>query len=298
MAFSEDSFPMAEATPASMPHDSLSGLRVLVVDDHPVHRRVIVESMRWAGCDVAEAASAHDAMTLIRAARRRQQQIRLVVCDATLPGRDGFALAEAIRNASELQDTRVMLLTGAGHRGDGDRCGKLGVAAYLQRPVARDALLDVAAAAVIDPRAKRRPSLITRHVSEEKRRTLHVLVAEDNPINQEVARLMLGKRGHVVTVVADGRLAVDAVQRNAFDVVLMDVQMPNVDGIEATKLIRRDRPALPIIALTASVSAEEKSRCFEAGMTGYLTKPFKPHELFATIENLDGGVTDPANAPI
>jgi two-component system, sensor histidine kinase and response regulator len=298
MALPEDSLPMAEATPASKPHDSLSGLRVLVVDDHSVDRRVIVESMRWAGCDVAEAASAHDAMTLIRAARRRQQQIRLVVCDATLSGRDGFALAEEIRNASELQDTRVMLLTDAGQRGDGDRCRKLGVAAYLQRPVPRDELLDAAAAAVVDPPGKRRPSLIRRHVIEETRRTLHILVAEDNPINQEVARLILSKRGHVVTVVADGRLAVDAVQRNAFDVVLMDVEMPNVDGIEATRLIRRDRPALPIIALTASVSAGEKSRCFDAGMTGYLTKPFKPHELFATIENLGDGVADLADSPV
>ena len=291
--------PVAEASVASLPHDSLSGLRVLVVDDHPVNRRVIVDSLRWTGCDVAEAASAHDAMTLIRAARRRQQQVRLVVCDATLPGRDGFALAEEIRNASELQDTRVMLLTDAGQRGDGDRCRKLGIAAYLQRPVPRDELLDAVAAAVVDPRARRRPSLITRHVIEETRRTLNVLVAEDNPINQEVARLMLSKRGHLVTVVTDGGLAVDAVRHQAFDLILMDVQMPNVDGIEATKLIRRDRPTLPIIALTASVSAEEKARCFQAGMTGYLTKPFKPHELFAIIEGIaDDAPRASGDAPV
>ena len=281
------SLPIAEARGAlEASHGNLPGLRVLVVDDHPVNRKVIVESLRWARCDVAEAASVDEALTIIRAARRRQQQIRLVVSDVQMPGRDGFALAEEVRNASELQDTRVMLLTSAGQRGDGERCRKLGVAAYLQKPVPRVELLDAAAAAVVDPRAKRRPSLITRHVIEETRRSLNVLVAEDNPINQEVAQVMLRKRGHAVTIVADGGLAVDAVRQATYDVVLMDVQMPNVDGIEATKLIRRDHPALPIIALTASVSAEERARCLDAGMTGYLTKPFKPHELFATIEQL------------
>ena len=279
--------PIAEARESfDASHGSLRGLRVLVVDDHPVNRRIIVEAMRWAQCDVVEAASVDDALSTVRAARRRQQQIRLVISDVQMPGRDGFALAEELRSASELQDTRVMLLTSAGQRGDGERCRKLGVAAYLQKPVPRVELLDAAAAAVVDPRARRRPSLITRHIIEETRRSLAVLVAEDNPINQEVAQVMLRKRGHTVTVVADGGLAVDAVRQRTYDAVLMDVQMPNVDGIEATKLIRRDNPVLPIIALTASVSAEEKARCLDAGMNGYVTKPFKPHELFATLEEL------------
>ncbi|HYC53141.1 MAG TPA: response regulator [Gemmatimonadaceae bacterium] len=283
-------------------HGNLRGVRVLVVDDHAVNRRVIVESLRWAQCDVAEASSVADALASVRAARRRQQPIRLVVSDVQMPERDGFSLAEELRNASELQETRIMLLTSAGQRGDGERCRKLGVAAYLQKPVTRVELLDAAAAAVADPKAKRRPSLITRHIIEETRRRLRVLVAEDNPINQEVAQVMLRKRGHVVTVVEDGALAVTAVANEMFDIVLMDVQMPTMDGIEATRRIRQDHPRLPIIALTASVSSEEKDRCLSAGMTGYLTKPFKPHELFATIEGIEVGdgaaVAEILDAPV
>jgi two-component system sensor histidine kinase/response regulator len=274
--------PQHDAAPA---HPDLTGVRVLVVDDHPVNRRVIVESLRWAQCVVDEAHSVRDAIAALRQAHAERLPFRLLVSDVQMPDRDGFSLAEELRNTPDLRSIRIMLLTSAGRRGDGERCRALGVAAYLQKPVTRIELLDAAAAALVDPRVHHRPSLITRHTIEETRRTLRVLVVEDNPINQEVASAMLRKRGHDVTLADNGRVAVDALRTGSFDVVLMDVQMPELDGIEATRVIRNElRATLPIVALTASVSSEERERCLDAGMNGYLTKPFKPHELFATIE--------------
>jgi two-component system sensor histidine kinase/response regulator len=276
----------AEDSTRSQKTVELSQLRVLVVDDHPTNRRILGEMLRWAGCVCEEVVDVASALNALREAQRGKAPFRLVVSDVQMPNRDGFQLAEGIRADAAMADTRVMLLTSAGKRGDGQRCRALGVAAYLQKPVSRVELIEAAVAAMHEtvPGAHR-PSLVTRHTIDETRKRLRVLVAEDNAVNQEVALAMLRKRGHDVQIVSDGRAAVNAVAAGpAFDVILMDIQMPELDGIRATKEIRASGNITPIVALTANVLPSERERCFEAGMNGYLSKPFKAHELFGAIE--------------
>jgi CheY-like chemotaxis protein len=162
----------------------------------------------------------------------------------------------------------------------------MGIEAYLNKPASRADLLEALGTMLASPAAARTPTVITRHSIAESRPTLRVLLAEDNPVNQQVAAAMLLKRGHLVDVVSNGREAVAAVQRGTYDVILMDIQMPEMDGFEATHAIRALPKAkdLPIIALTAHALSGERERCLAQGMTDYLAKPFKGHELFALIE--------------
>jgi len=279
----------ADATPRAT--GSLRGVRTLVVDDHPTNRRVLCDMLRWAGSDVTDTTRVDLAVGLLQQAASEGRHFALVVSDVQMPGRDGFDLAAELRGDAHLRRTRIMLLTSAGRPGDAQRCRELGVAAYMQKPVSRVELVEAAVAALAEAGAERahRPSLVTRQKLEETRIKLHILVAEDNPVNQEVAASLLRKRGHTVEVVGNGREAVDAVEAarrgHPFDLVLMDVQMPEQDGLSATKELRAlGHRALPIVALTANVSTGERERCMAAGMSGYLAKPFKPHELYATVE--------------
>ncbi len=266
-----------------LPERSLQGVTVLVVDDHPTNRRVLVDMLRWAGGSVDDAPSVSDALARMRKAVTRGTPYRLVVSDVQMPDRDGFGLAEDVRDDATLRGARVMLLTSAAQRGDQERCREVGVRAYLQKPVSRVELIDAALATLGNTPAAT-PSLVTRSTMDVTRRRMRVLLAEDNPVNQEVAIAMLRKRGHDVVLANNGREAVQAANRDAFDVVLMDLQMPEMDGLEATQEIRASHAELPIIALTANTSPGERERCLAAGMNGYLAKPFKPHELFAIVE--------------
>jgi len=224
----------------------------------------------------------------------------LAILDAQMPDRDGFELATAIRADAQLARTRLLILTSAGQRGDGERCRQLGIQAYLTKPIARADLIEAVGTVLAGtPSAAGGADLVTRHSIAESRHTLRILLAEDNPVNQQVATAMLLKRGHQVDVVANGREAVDAVAAEHYDVVLMDIQMPEMDGFEATARIRAlpQGATLPIIALTAHALSGERERCLERGMTGYLAKPFKAHELFAVVEGRGGDGTEPAAAP-
>ncbi len=187
------------------------------------------------------------------------------------------------------------MLTSMGQKGDAQRCRDLGIQAYLTKPISRaELVMGIAAVlgATLPPDG--RGPVITRHTIEEARRHLRVLLAEDNPVNQEVAATMLRKRGHSVDIVGDGQAAVAAVTRNDYDLVLMDVQMPLLDGFAATAAIRAQAKgrALPIYALTAHALAGERDKCIAAGMSGYLSKPFKAHELFALVEGGDESRAD------
>jgi CheY-like chemotaxis protein len=230
------------------------------------------------------------ATAALDALRRAERPYDVAIIDAQMPGTDGFGLAAAVRADPRLGVTRLLMLTSTGQRGDGERCRQLGVRGYLNKPIARSDLLDVLGL-VLAPTAgpaapTRAPEVITRHTVAESRPVLRILIAEDNPVNQEVGATMLRKRGHHVDIVADGRQAVEAVRANSYDILLMDVQMPEMDGLAATRAIR-DLPhgrAVPIVALTAHALAGDRERCLAAGMNGYLTKPFKAHDLFATVE--------------
>jgi CheY-like chemotaxis protein len=202
-----------------------------------------------------------------------------------MEGLDGFDVAQKLSADADLSGTRLMMLTAAGRRGDARRCRELGISAYLPKPVSRSDLIEAAALLVESDLRVHPGGLVTRHTIEETRRRARILLAEDNPVNQQVAATMLRKRGHHVHVVENGRDAVKAVSDTAYDVVLMDIQMPELDGIAATEEIRRaGHDSLPIIALTAHALTGDQERCLAAGMNGYMSKPFKPHELFASVE--------------
>jgi CheY-like chemotaxis protein len=193
------------------------------------------------------------------------------------------------------------MLTSSGQRGDAQRCRELGIHGYLPKPATRSDLLETVSAVLTGPAAvsATQGGVVTRHTIAESRQRLEILVAEDNPVNQEVVAAMLRKRGHKVDVVATGRAAVDAAARQRYDVVLMDIQMPEMDGFEATHAIRAT-PAgkdLPIIALTAHALTGERERCLSHGMSDYLTKPLRGHELFAAVEGWASNVGGHAEPP-
>jgi signal transduction histidine kinase/DNA-binding response OmpR family regulator len=263
----------------------LSGRRVLVVDDNPTNRRILRDILGAEGMVVEEAESAAAGLEALRADARRAPY-DLAILDVQMPDKDGFELAAEIRADPRVASTRLLMLTSAGQRGDGERCRAMGIEAYLNKPASRADLLEALGTMLASPAAARTPTVITRHSIAESRPTLRVLLAEDNPVNQQVAAAMLLKRGHLVDVVSNGREAVAAVQRGTYDVILMDIQMPEMDGFEATHAIRALPKAkdLPIIALTAHALSGERERCLAQGMTDYLAKPFKGHELFALIE--------------
>ncbi|HEX4628234.1 MAG TPA: response regulator, partial [Gemmatimonadales bacterium] len=295
-------FPVEEAAPqaAARRAMSLGGRRLLVVDDNETNRRIVRDMLGAEGMAVHEAPRADAGLDALRRAHRAGTPFDVAILDAQMPDQDGFELAEAIRADRTLTRTRLLILTSAGQRGDGERCRQLGIQAYLTKPIARADLIEavgtVLAGAVSAGGA---PDLVTRHSIAESRHALHILLAEDNPVNQQVATAMLVKRGHQVDVVSNGREAVDAVKARSYDVVLMDIQMPEMDGFEATGRIRGlpQGHTLPIIALTAHALSGERERCLARGMSGYLAKPFKAHDLFAAVEAGGEGGSAPPPAP-
>ncbi len=292
----------ADATAPVAVH--LVGRKALIVDDNATNRRIVGDVLRAAGLRVEESVDGAAGLAAIRRARDEGAPYDLVVLDAQMPELDGFGVARAMQQDAGFARTRLLLLTSAGQRGDGQRCRELGIRGYLSKPASRSDLLEAVSAVLGTPAAgPAQPSdIVTRHTIAESRKHLRILLAEDNPVNQEVAASMLRKRGHHVDVVADGRAAVQAAADTAYDVVLMDIQMPEMDGFEATQAIRATPTGrqLPIIALTAHALSGERERCLSRGMSGYLTKPFKAHDLFAVVEGRgdDGGahVLPPAPA--
>jgi len=204
----------------------------------------------------------------------RGGDVDLAILDAQMPDQDGFELATVIRADSQLARTRLLILTSAGQRGDGERCRQLGIQAYLTKPIARADLIEAVGTVLAGaPSAAGGADLVTRHSIAESRHTLRILLAEDNLVNQQVATAMLLKRGHQVDVVANGREAVAAVAAERYDVVLMDIQMPEMDGYEATRRILELAPDLPVIGQTAHAMLDERRECLAAGMVDHIAKP-------------------------
>ena len=214
--------------------------------------------------------------------------MQLLLLDQYMPNLSGFDVAQAVSARNEWADARIILLTSAGQKGDMQRCKALGIAAYLHKPINQSELLESIAATLRWPRGLA-PSVITRHTVEEAKRRLRILLAEDHPVNQKLAKRLLEKRGHTVLIADNGAEAVAILKTQVADLVLMDVQMPELDGFEATAIIRREHlggPHLPIIAMTAHAMKGDRERCLEAGMDGYVSKPIKVEELFMTIEQV------------
>jgi len=274
---------------------SLVGLPVLVVDDNATNRRILGRTLSNWKAEPTLAESAEAALAALQRARDSGKPFALILSDAHMPKVDGFTLAERIKQDADLAGPTIMMLTSGGHRGDAARCRELGVAAYLTKPI-RQAELKQAVCGVLASKRRRTGTfgLVTRHSlrearpDKERRGALRVLLAEDNIVNQQLAVRLLEKRGIEAFVVGDGREAVEALQKQRFDLVLMDVQMPEMDGFEATAVIRAQEAEtgahLPIIAMTAHAMKGDRERCLAAGMDAYVAKPIRPEELFEAID--------------
>ena len=293
--------PATSRTPLSSEVD-LHDLKVLVVDDNVTNRRILHETLTHWRMLPTEVAGGAGALALLANARQSGYPFPLILVDAQMPEMDGFELVKRIKQMPELDSATIMMLSSAGVRGDAARCRELGVAAYLTKPVKQKELYN--AIVTVLGSAEARPELVTRHNLEHERISLRILVAEDNPVNQKVAARLVEREGHHVTVVANGREAVDQVTRHPFDVVLMDVQMPEMDGLEATALIReREKQTgghIPIVALTAHAMKGDQERCLAAGMDRYLAKPVQARDLNAAIAAVvpkSGGAAPAPAAP-
>jgi signal transduction histidine kinase/DNA-binding response OmpR family regulator len=277
---------------AIAPPEILRGVRVLVVDDNRTNRRILEGMLKRWDMKVTCAEGGEEALAELGAALEAGRSFGLVLTDMHMPGMDGFALVERIRQKPELTTATIMMLTSAGHRGDAARCQALGVCGYLLKPV-RQSELREAIARVLGAKEQRGAiPLVTRfslHDAREPGSSLRILLAEDNLVNQRLATRLLEKRGHFVVLAANGREAVTAFEKESFDLVLMDLQMPEMDGFEATTAIRVKEKAtgnhLPIVALTAHAMKGDREKCLAGGMDGYLTKPIRPQELDDLLES-------------
>src|SRR5262249_30382217 len=273
------------------PAGPLPALSVLIVDDNPVNRRILAEQVnRWTLTPTA-VESGRAALEALDAAARGGQPFGLVLLDANMPEFDGFDVAAEIARRPDLARPTVMMLTSSGKYAEHRRCRELGIAAYLTKPVhARELITAIARALDARPEAAlpaaTRAAATSATAGAVPRR--RVLLVEDNIVNQRVAIGLLERRGHDVTAVGNGREALDQLEAASFDVVLMDLQMPVMSGLDATVAIReRERPPgahVPIVAMTAHAMAGDRERCLAAGMDGYLSKPVDPQLLFAAVE--------------
>jgi signal transduction histidine kinase/DNA-binding response OmpR family regulator len=287
----------------------LRGTRVLIVDDNTTNRRILEEVLTNWGMKPTLVDGGTAALQALEQARQTGQPYRLVLLDYQMPDMDGFEVASRIRERSELGASTVMMLSSIGERGDARRCREVGVAAYLTKPVRQSVLLDAILMVLTKSQgATPAPALVTRHSVRESHRVLRVLLAEDNRVNQLVAMRALQKQGHEVVATENGREALERFDKERFDVVLMDVQMPVMDGLDATREIRRREEGTgrhtPIIGVSAHARQEDRERCLAAGMDNYVTKPFAARDLHDAIDRAISGsgpmvpATTPAPAPV
>jgi two-component system, sensor histidine kinase and response regulator len=270
-----------------VPFETLNGLRILVVDDNKTNRRILQGMLTHWGAHITCAEDAKQALSQLDSGYNAGQPYQLVLTDMHMPDIDGYGLVEQIRRRPELPPVTVVMLTSAGHPGDVERCRRLGIPAYLFKPVRKRELLAAILRALGHPHTAS-PSLADipagRHAHSEG---LHILLAEDNRTNQTVATRMLQKLGHSLVVAENGDEALSLLTRSRFDLVLMDIQMPEMDGLTATMKIREKekgtRLHMPIIAMTAHAMKGDRERCIEAGMDGYVSKPISSEELKEAI---------------
>jgi len=297
-----DAKPIVVGTAA--PPQVLSGVRVLVVDDNQTNRRILEGMLKRWNMTANSVEGGEAALTQLSAAREAGEPFGLILMDMHMPGMDGFELTERIRKGPYPSTVTIMMLTSSGHRGDAARCQALGVAAYLLKPIRQSELREAIARVLGAQEQKGSIPLITRYSLQDAREpstSLHVLLAEDNRVNQRLATRLLEKRGHSVVVAADGIEAFAAIEKEVFDLVLMDLQMPEMDGFEATAAIREKEkaggPRLPIVALTAHAMKGDREKCLAAGMDGYLTKPIRTLELDEILKKYLALRAVPACAP-
>ena len=274
---------------AESPAD-LRGVRVLVVDDYDTNRLLVTMLLESWGCRYGEAADGERALTELRRAAADGAPYRVALLDMQMPEMNGETLGRSIKGDPQLRDTVLVMMTSLGRRGDAKRLEQLGFAAYLTKPVRREHLRDCLALALGRRERGIDRGLITRHtLAERSARRVRILLAEDNRTNQTIALALLRKLGYSADAVANGQEALTALRDLPYDLVLMDCQMPEMDGYEATARIRAAdstvrNPAIPIIAMTASAMQGDRERCLDCGMNDYLAKPVSFGALAEVLE--------------
>jgi PAS domain S-box-containing protein len=277
-----------DTVPSPVPPTRLAGRRALVVDDNATNRQILKQELGYWGMRVSAVESGAKGLTLLREAAASGSPYDLAILDMKMPEMDGLSVARAIKKDAALATVKLVLLTSFGQRGHGAEASRIGVSAYLTKPVDDADLYDCLVEVLGTPGPQHKQHLVTRHSLREARSPLsaRVLVAEDNEVNQKVAVRILEKLGYRVEVADNGKDALDACARTSYDAVLMDGQMPEMDGYEATRRIREREGTgrrTPIIAMTASAMKGDREKCLEAGMDDYVSKPVTPEQVEAAL---------------
>ncbi len=282
--------------------------KVLVVDDNATNRKLVRSLLASWGCASVETSNARDALDALRATRAGDDEFSLALIDYSMPEMDGEELARQIKADPRLAKLPLIMLTSIAGLNEVARMEAAGYSGYLSKPIKQSQLFDCISTVVA--RATRAPTpekaaIVTEHTLEQmrERKRVHVLVAEDNPVNQKVAARTLEKLGFRARIAANGKEALAALERERFDLVLMDCQMPEMDGFEATARLRsteqaRGSPRMPVVAMTANAMAGDRELCLAAGMDDYIAKPFNPQELLRIIERWTKRTQDEPNSSV
>ena len=265
-------------------------MHVLIVDDNGTNRRIFEEVLKSWNMETVSAEAAAKGLQELEHAAASEHPFDLVLLDYMMPDMDGFGFAERVRTDERLHDTKIIMLSSAAQSGDAKKCQELGIVRYMTKPVVQSELLNtmlsVFQASEHDKNGSNHEPAAEDAVAETE--VLKILLAEDGLVNQRVATGFLKRRKHQVVIAGDGKKAVTAWENGSFDLILMDVQMPEMDGIEATELIRQKEQAtgmhIPIIAMTANAMKGDRQLCLDAGMDDYMSKPIQPDLLFKAIQ--------------
>ena len=272
------------------PIKDLKGLKTLIIDDNATNRAILLKMVEGFGAKAHAVSGGAEGLKALQEAREEGELYDLVLLDMQMPEMDGEQTARAIFSDPRKKHLSVVVLTSMGKRGDAKRLEELGCAGYLLKPIKQRMLFEALLTIMNEKKTKPLGTgrLVTRHtINEQKQNALRILLAEDNPVNQKVAIALLKKAGHTVDVVDDGKKALENNKRRKYSLILMDVQMPIMDGLEATRHIRMweaGKEHTPIIAMTAHAMQGDRDRCIEAGMDDYIAKPLDKRVLFTTIE--------------
>jgi signal transduction histidine kinase/DNA-binding response OmpR family regulator len=282
----------AELTPAAE-HGEIRDIRVLVVDDHPTNRFILEELLGGWSMIVESVDGARSALDLLASERQTDRPFQLLITDLHMPVMDGFELVELLRRQPAFADLPVIMLTSGLLAEDASRCEELGLAAHLMKPAKQSELRAAIARAIGEAPRRMSDMLLREKISKESfPRSLRILLAEDGLVNQKLAVGLLSNWGHSVTIANNGREAIDKWEDEPFDLILMDVQMPELDGLEATREIRRlevgSDQRIPIIAVTAHALEGDREKCLASGMDAYVEKPIQREKLAEAIRPLFG----------
>ncbi len=268
----------------------IKGMRILIADDNKTNKAILVKMLESFGCKVEAVSSGAEAIRALKEASQAGNPYKVLLLDMQMPGIDGEHTSIIVKNTPEIKDIAIIIITSLGSRGDVAHLRETGCEGYLVKPVKQSLLLDAVTAVISDRETERhtdiRPIITQYTITERKLQNIRILLAEDNPINRKLAETMLKKAGYNVEVAENGRIATEAIDKMDYDIIFMDVQMPEMDGFKATKAIRQKEGAnrhTTIIAMTAHALKGDRERCLEVGMDDYISKPIDPQELFKII---------------